>query len=46
MEAQGGWMRERRTGVATESGGQMDTKDSESLPYFQHRSTMMVNRMR
>ena len=44
VEAQEGWRRERRTGVATGSGGQMDTKDS--LPYFQHWIIMMVNRMR
>ena len=45
MEEHGGWRRESRTGVATGSGEQIekiDTKDSESLPYFQQRRTMMM----
>ena len=49
---QGGWRRERKRGVAPLEvvdkflDIQMDTEDSESLPYFQQRSTMIVNIVR
>jgi len=49
---EGGWRRERKRGVAPLEvvdkflDIQMDQEDSESLPYFQQRSTMMVNIVR